>query len=125
MGQVYVLISRVTDPKNFILCGVPPKDLIEDVAQALIAAGVDVDQYFKTACSVTKEWVYDESFGRVKDRIRQKIDNERGIPLKHRTLAETLNPQPAASVVIKKVKFFGPNNRFLTRGRGEGEAGWL
>ena len=103
MGQIYVLISRCTDPMNFILCGVPPKDLIEELSQALIAAGVNVDQYFKTACSVTTEWVYDESFGRVKDRFRLKFDSERGIPLKNRTLAEVLCPQPAASVVIKKL----------------------
>ncbi len=34
MGQVYVLVSRVTDPKNFHLCGIPPKDMEEEVAQA-------------------------------------------------------------------------------------------
>ena len=50
-----------------------------------------------------KRRVYDGSFGRLKDRIRQKFDDERGIPLKHRTFAETLNPQLAASVVIKKL----------------------
>ena len=103
MGQIYVLISRCTDPMNFILCGVPPKDLIEELSQALIAAGINVDQYFKTACSVTNEWVYDESIGRVKDRFKLKFNSERGIPLKNRTLAEVLCPQPAASVVIKRL----------------------
>ena len=27
--KVYVLVSRVTDPRNFLLCGLPPKDLWE------------------------------------------------------------------------------------------------
>ena len=30
LGQVYVLVSRVTDPKNFSLVGIPPRDLVED-----------------------------------------------------------------------------------------------
>ena len=40
---------------------------------------------------------------RVKDRIRQRINNDHGVPLKFRTLAEVLNPQPDASVVIKRL----------------------
>ena len=80
-GQVYVLISRarvlvharitaalfldrenvasqlakVTDPRNMLLVGVPPKDLIEDVAQALIRAGLDPDACFARSCDVTQE----------------------------------------------------------------------
>ena len=50
LGQVYVLISRVTDPQNFYLLGVPPKDMIEDVASALIEQGISVDEFFDTAC---------------------------------------------------------------------------
>ena len=38
MGQVYVLASRCTDPQNFSLVGVPPKDLLHDVAAALEAS---------------------------------------------------------------------------------------
>ena len=50
LGQVYVLVSRVTDPKNFSLVGIPPRDLVEDLAQALLRAGIDVDSFFKKAC---------------------------------------------------------------------------
>ena len=50
LGQVYVLISRVTDPQNFYLLGVPPRDLLEDVASALIEQGISVDEFFDTAC---------------------------------------------------------------------------
>ena len=98
--QVYVLISRVTDPKNFYLIGVPPRDLIEDVAAALIAEGIDVDQFFENACKVTGEWEYDRSKARLVDRFQQKFCNERSVPLKWRTLAEMLNPQPEAMVII-------------------------
>ena len=47
LGQVYVLVSRVTDPQNFVLVGVPPKNLLEDIAVALLGQGVDVDKYFE------------------------------------------------------------------------------
>ena len=42
-GQVYVLISRVTDPRNFCLLGLPPADLLDEVAEAWAANGFDVD----------------------------------------------------------------------------------
>ena len=94
----------MVDPRNFLLVGVPPKDMIEDVAQALTAAGIDADKFFEKACTVTREWNYDKAnHARVKDRIRQKINNDHGVPLKFRTLAEVLNPQPNASVVTKRL----------------------
>jgi len=34
-GQIYVLISRVTDPKNFHAVGLPPADLLDAVAEAV------------------------------------------------------------------------------------------
>jgi len=103
MGQVYVLISRVTDPRNFLLCGLPPKDLWEDVSQAWLRAGLNIDDCWKRACSVTNEWTYDPGAGPLKTRIRQRIMTERCIPLKNRPLSEVLNPQPEASVVIQRV----------------------
>ncbi len=98
-----MLISRVADPRNFLLVGLPPKDMLEDVAAAWIANGLNVDDCFKRALSVTGEWVYDPSQGPLKTRIRQRRMSEFTIPLKNRTLAEVLEPQPAASVVIKKL----------------------
>ena len=41
-GQVYVLVSRVTDPRNFHLLGLPPLDMLEEVAAAWRVAGLDV-----------------------------------------------------------------------------------
>ena len=86
LGQVYVLVSRVTDPKNFSLVGIPPRDLVEDLAQALLRAGIDVDSFFEKACQVSGEWKYDRSRARVLDRIQQKFSNKRTVPLRFRTL---------------------------------------
>ena len=52
---------------------------------------------------MTNEWVYDAGPGLLKTRIRQRIMTERSIPLKNRPLSEVLDPQPAASAVIKKL----------------------
>ena len=90
LGQVYVLVSRVTDPKNFSLVGIPPRDLVEDLAQALLRAGIDVDSFFEKACQVSGEWKYDRSQARVLDRIQQKFSNERTVPLRFRTLGSCL-----------------------------------
>ena len=38
LGQVYVLISRVTDPVNMQLVGLPPMDLLPDIYAAWQAA---------------------------------------------------------------------------------------
>ena len=96
-------MSRVTDPKNFSLVGIPPRDLIEDLAQELLRQGIDVDAFFEKACQVTADWKYERSMAKVVDRIQQKFCNERTVPLKFRTLAECLNPQPEAHVVFQRL----------------------
>ena len=98
-----MLISRVTDPRNFSLLGIPPKDVIEDLGQALVAHGIDVDSFFEAACKVSGEWKYDRSKSRLVDRIDQKYCHERAVPLRSRTLAESLNPQPDAHVVFQRL----------------------
>ena len=103
LGQVYVLVSRCVDPANVLLTGVPPKDLLEDVAAALIARGIDVDKYYEDACSVTREWVYDKDRPSLKDRIQRKFNSEHSIPVKHRKLEEVLNPQKDATVVVHRL----------------------
>ena len=98
-----MLISRSTDPANVVLIGVPPRDLVEDVARGVYAAGLDVDEFFRRACSVTNEWEYKpENLGHV-NRIQQRrfTEKEKSVPLTWRTLAECLDPQPRARVVIK------------------------
>ena len=86
-----------------MLCGLPPKDLWEDVTQAWIHAGLNVDDCWKRACSVTNEWVYEAGAGPLKSRIKQRFFSERSIPLKNRTLAEVISPQPEASLVMKRL----------------------
>ena len=83
--EVYVLISRVTDPQNLMLTGLPPKDLWEDISQLWLRAGINIDDAWKRACSVTNEWVYEPGPGPLKSRIRQRIMHERSIPLKNRS----------------------------------------
>ena len=98
LGQAYVFFSRTTDPQKIMLVGVPPKDLVEDVAQRLISKGVDVDKYFEDACTVTGDWVYDRNRAKLVDRFQQRYNRERSIPLKRRSLVECLKPQPQAHV---------------------------
>ncbi len=103
LGQVYVLISRVTDPKNFMLIGLPPRDLLEDIAQAISRTGKDPEAFYRKSLSVTREWIYDPEPTRLRDRIKPKFTSEKMVPLRHRTLAEILNPMPDASAVIAKL----------------------
>ena len=103
VSQVPRSVSRVTDPKNFSLVGIPPRDLIEDLAQALLREGIDVDAFFEKACRVTADWKYDRCKARLVDRIEQKFSNERMVPLRFRSLAECLNPQPEAHVVFQRL----------------------
>ena len=91
LGQAYVFFSRTTDPQKIMLVGVPPKDIVEDLAQAL-------DQYFEDAYRVTRDWEYDRSKARVGDRFQQRYNHERSIPLRRRSLRECLNAQPEAHV---------------------------
>ena len=48
-GQIYVLVSRVTDPRNLCLIGLPSADLLDDIAAAWAAQGLDVDACLATA----------------------------------------------------------------------------
>ena len=52
---------------------------------------------------MTGEWVYTPGDGLVPTRTIQTWAAERNIPLKCRTLAEVLNPQPQAAAVIRNL----------------------
>ena len=68
----------------------------------LLELGVNVNDYLKAACGVTGEWVHDaapdgrapEAARDVRARLRPRLQTQRRIPLKLRTLRETLEPQP-------------------------------
>ncbi len=93
----------VQDPRNIHLVGLPPRDMLQDVEDAWRAAGLDVDKCWENAVSVTSEWVYTRGPQHISQRIVQKRIEERRIPLKHRSLAETLNPMPRAAKVIHEL----------------------
>ena len=105
-GQIYVLVSRVTEPEHYRTIGIPPWDLLEVVARAWRDAGVNVDRAFHAAASVTDEWIYtsaasgeDPCVG-VAQRLKASYSEQRRVPLRLRTLGEVLNPQPDTAVVL-------------------------
>jgi hypothetical protein len=103
-GQIYVLVSRVTDPRNFELLGVPPVDLREAVAEGWRLAGLDIEECFRRALSITDEWELNpDARENVRDRVRPRRRQEQTIPLRDRTLAEILDPQPQASCVMHRL----------------------
>ena len=103
-----MLVSRVTDPRHFQLVGVPPLDLLEDVARAWRAAGLCVDDCLEAAVRVTRDFTYNRpasggtrtGFSDLAHRLRPRWRREQQIPVKHRRLAEILNPQPKAAAVF-------------------------
>ena len=98
------LRSRVTDPANFSLVGLPPFDILEDLAAALRAAGLDVDQVFENAVKASGEFIYDPCrSGGLKQRFAQKYQKDRMVPITWKSLEATLNPMPLAFSVIKRV----------------------
>ena len=105
-GQVYVLWSRVTKPQNFHAVGLPPKDLLDDVAHAWRDAGLDVHKCFAKAVQVSDEWTYTRGVAdqnecvHVAKRLLPKNQEERRVPLKMGTLLQTLNPQPQTAKVL-------------------------
>ena len=97
-GQVYVLISRVTDPANFCLVGVPPCDMVNEVYEAICSAGLDAEAWLKMAVTVTGEWVLGPGATPL-DRLLPRVVSERFSPVRLRSLAEVLDPQPEAKRV--------------------------
>ena len=71
---------------------------------ALRAKAFDIDEVFSRAVQCRNEFIYDPCrSGGYKDRFAQKYNKERMMPIKWRSLAETLNPQPVAFDVISKL----------------------
>ena len=90
----------MTDPTHFQLLGVPPIDLLEEVALAWREAGLDIVECLRKCVTVTSEFEYVEGQERIKDRIRPKRIDAKLAPVKNRRLAEMLNPQPKCSAVL-------------------------
>ena len=110
-GTIYVVTSRVNDPRNYQLIGLPPKDLLDAVAQEWHRLGLDINDCLKAACVITGEWVYTAvPNGRhwtaavnVYSRLAKRQINTRRVPVKLRTLQEALDPQPLMSQVLARL----------------------
>ena len=96
LGQLYVLWSRVTDPRLFQAVGLPPADLLDEVAVAWSDAGLDVDTCFAKAVSVTNEWEYSAASGgkdpcrNVRARLKPVHQEERRVKLRLFTFSDIL-----------------------------------
>ena len=76
---------------------------MEAVHRALYAAGErNPGLWFDGCTGVSGEWEFHETRD-YSERFRQKRVAERTVPMTHRTLQEALDPQPAASNVMKKL----------------------
>ena len=106
LGQLYVLWSRATDPTLFHAVGLPPADLLDDVAVAWDEAGLDVDDCFAKAAKVSGEWEYTaaavgvDKCRNVRARLKPVHQEERRVKLKLFVVQEILNPQPKAADVV-------------------------
>ncbi len=67
--------------------GVPPQDIVEDVARALRQAGLNPDTVFARCSDVSNEWDYSA----VAKRFTTRYDPKRQIPMVHKTLEEVHN----------------------------------
>ena len=97
-GEFYSLVRHCSDPAKLRLVGVPPSDMIDSVAAAWAAAGLDVHECFRRAVSVTNDWTYDPEHG-----LQPNPLSTRTTPIKNRTLAEILNPQPKTIAVVNRL----------------------
>ena len=101
-GQVYVLFSRVTDPRNLCLIGIPPMDLVDDVYEAVRASGHDAEEWMSRSVKVTGEWTLVPGPS-PRQRLVAKFVAPHLSPVRLRSLAETLDPQPEARAVYAEV----------------------
>ena len=101
-----MLTSRVTDPLHYCSVGIPPSDLLEDVAKTWQEAGVDVNAAFSAAAAVSDEWTYAEApahaevTSNVAARFKAKYAEKRRIPLRMKSLHQILDPQPVTASVL-------------------------
>ncbi len=112
-GSAYVSCSRSTDPANLVCIGLPPKDLLDDVAACWRARGLDVHDCMEAAATVTGEWEYDRSLGPtdgtsraaavdVFSRLKRKRIQGRLVPVQLRTLEQILKPQQQMAEVMDR-----------------------
>jgi len=102
-------VSRVTDPRNLCLIGLPPADLLDEVAAAWAAQGYDVDECFRRATKVSEEWSYEPAANpkaatrNVAKRLTKATEEERRVPVRLKTVAQIMNPQPHTAAVLHRL----------------------
>lgn len=103
-GMLYVGSSRCVRPSDFAAIGIPPADLLEDVAAAVAAAGLDIHVFFSAAASVTGNFAYAAHDGmKILDRFSPAT--ERGRKKKYRIhgLERILDPQPRYTAYVRNI----------------------
>ena len=88
---------------NFELVGVPPSDLLEEVVAAWAAAGLNAIELLQRSMEITRQFVYDPVPEHLPDRIKPRFVSTRTLPVRNRTLAEVLDPQPKCSAVLREL----------------------
>ena len=83
--------------------GLPPADILEDVANAWAQAGLDVVECLRRCTAVTNEWIYTAGTGPLRDRFSPRLIKERTVPVAHRGLDQIINPQPEALKVYQNL----------------------
>ena len=103
---MYVLISRVTDPANFALVGLPPFDLLEDLARALAREGTGYRSGLRKG-------------SHLKFRIHLRPVPDRSVPCR-RQFGQF--ESPTARGVADGIEDGGAARRLVRSGRGDAES---
>ena len=81
----------------------PPKGLVKRISAALRDAGLERDVCFETCVQISGEWAYKVVEPDFEQRFSPVYKKERTIRQQHKTLEETLCPQPVASRTLLKL----------------------
>ena len=88
------------------MIGLPPADILDEVAASWQAAGLNVDECFRAACSVTNEWVYtnaapnEDPTVNVRARLRTRAEKGWASLIELRSVQGVLRPQQEAADVF-------------------------
>ena len=104
--QIYMLWSRVTNSKLFKAVGLPPADLLDEVAAEWSAAGHDMNACFEAGpkCQASG-YTGTRLLGLIRvvtcaRDVSQLREEEARVKLQLFTVQEILNPQPDAAAVV-------------------------